>query len=124
LKVDKTKYNTYTCKTLDSGSISISKQCRNNLNTFLNKNKIAKKFEVIGLVDNKEFTLIKALEDVYGKNRVGNISLYTQIGLSRQRVIEASWLIKRKLKSFAKINTVNYTVTSKNKRGFVVRAYK
>jgi phage terminase small subunit len=124
LPIDKTKFKTYTCKTLDSGSIEITKKCRNNLNKFLENNSESRKFEVIGLVDKAEFSLMKTLEDVYGKKRVGNLTLYTQIGLSRQRVIEAAWLVKKQLGSYAKINAVNYTATSKNKRGFVIRAYK
>ena len=124
LAIDKTKFNTFTCKTLTKRSIDINQQCIRDLNIFLNKNSKARVFEVIGLVDNREFSLISKLEDVYGKTKVKKLSLYTQIGLSRQRVIEASWIIKKHLGSFVKIDTVNYSVTLKNRRGFIVRAYK
>lgn len=117
-------FNTYTCKTMDSGTVNISKKCRNDLNKFLDKNKDSKMFEVIGMVDNKDFKLINKLKDVYGEKKIKHLSKYSQIGLSRQRVIEASWLIKQHVGNFQNIKTVNYTVNAKDKKGFVVRAYK
>lgn len=115
---------TYTCKTLRSSSEYITKRCKNELNRFLDSNKDATRFEVIGLIDNKEFLLIKKLQDVYGKQRVGNLSKYAQRGLSKQRVIEASWAIRQHLGKDIQLNSVNYTITKKNKRGFIVKAYK
>lgn len=118
------QFNTFTCKTMPEGSVKISKSCIKNLQNFLDKNKEAKKFEVIGMVDKKDFKFINTLKDVYGENKVKNLSKYSQIGLSRQRVIEASWVLKEYIGGYEKIKTVNYTVHTKNKKGFVVRAYK
>jgi len=120
----KEHFETYTCKTLKSGSEYISLKCKNDLKKFIEKHKDAKRFEVIGLVDKQEFKLIEKLEDVYGKVRLGNLAKYSQTGLSRQRVIEATWIIKKYIPKNISVDTVNYTVTGKNKRGFVVRAYK
>lgn len=117
-------FNTYTCKSMDEGSIKISSSCIKNLHNFLDNNKNAKKFEVIGMVDNKDFKFIATLKDVYGEKKIQNLSKYSQIGLSRQRVIEASWIIKEYIGSFQNIKTVNYSVHTKDKKGFVVRAYK
>ncbi|MEA2018277.1 MAG: hypothetical protein U9N59_07505, partial [Campylobacterota bacterium] len=124
VSIDKTKYKTFTCKTLKNGTVYVSKQCKKNLISFLKKNNDAKMYEVIGMVDSAEFRLIKKLEDVYGKNKIGNLSKYAQIGLSRKRVIEAIWVVKKSLPKNKNITNVNYTITSKDKRGFVVRAYK
>lgn len=118
------KTYTYTCKTLKSSSEYITKECKKALLEFLNNNKDAKRFEVIGLIDKQEFKLIEKLEDVYGKQRVGNLSKYAQHGLSKQRVVEASWVIRQYLGKQVQIDSVNYTITHKNKRGFVVKAYK
>ena len=118
------KSETYTCKTLKSSSEYITKKCKKELIELLDNNKDAKRFEVIGLIDNQEFSLIEKLEDVYGKRRLGNLSKYAQTGLSRQRVIEASWVVRQHLGKKAVVDTVNYTITKKHKRGFVVKAYK
>jgi hypothetical protein len=87
------------------------------------KNKDAKKYEVIGMVDDIDFKFINKLKDVYVAKKVKELSKYSQIGLSRQRVIEASWLIKEHIGNYSDIKTVNYTIHSQNKKGFVVRAY-
>ena len=122
--INKNNYSTYTCKTLKNGSKQISKKCKKDLIEFLDKNQDAKMYVVIGMVDDFEFKLIKTLKDVYGKNRVGNIAKYAQKGLSRQRVIEATWIVKNNVAKNANIKNVNYTIDSKDKRGFVVRVYK
>jgi len=118
------KSQTYTCTTLSSSSEYITKICKKELLNFLDKNKDAKRFEVIGLIDYQEFKLIEKLEDVYGKNRVGNLAKYAQTGLSRARVIEATWAVREHLGKKVVIAPVNYTITKKNKRGFVIKAYK
>ena len=124
IKKSNLTFTTYTCKTMDSGSIKISKKCSKELYKFLNKNRDSKIFEVIGMVDNKDFKLINKLKDVYGEKKIKHLSKYSQIGLSRQRVIEASWLIKKHIGNYKNVKTVNYTVNAKDKKGFVVRAYK
>jgi len=124
LPIDKKNFKTYTCKSFKTGSIKVPQNCKRALYSFLNTNKDAKMFEVIGLTDKQEFRLIRNLEDVYGKNNIGNLAEYTKMGLSRQRVVETSWLIKEHLGKWTSIGTVNYSVTAKNKRGFVIRAYK
>jgi len=121
---NKTIFNTFTCKNLEEGSVSIPKVCQNKLYKFLDDNKKSRSFEVIGMVDDKDFKFIKKLKDVYGEEKIEDLAKYSQIGLSRQRVIEASWLIKRHIGNYDKIKAVNYTLNSKNNKGFVVRAYK
>jgi len=116
-------FNTYTCKSMASGSIQISQKCKNDLHRFLENNKNSKMFEVIGMIDSKDFKLLNKLKDVYGEKRIKHLSKYSQIGLSRQRVIEASWLLKKYLGDYRNIKTVNYTVNAKDKKGFIVRAY-
>jgi len=124
MQITAKSYDTFTCKDLLGGSVDISAACINQLHAFLDKNKNAKIFEVIGMVDNSEFKLIKKLKDVYGEKKLKSLSKYSQIGLSRQRVIEASWAIREYIGDYKNIKTVNYTVKSKNKKGFVVRAYQ
>jgi len=122
--IHKNAFHTYTCKDMADGSITISEKCIKKLHRFLDENKQSKYFEVIGMVDNKDFKFINKLKDVYGDKKIRNLSKYSQIGLSRQRVIEASWVIKEYIGEYKNIKTVNYTVNAKDKKGFVVRAYK
>jgi hypothetical protein len=122
-QIDKSNYNTYTCKSFEAGGIVIPKKCEKELLNFLTKHNDAKQFELIGLVDDKEFRLIKSLEDVYGVEKIKDIKKYVQRGLSRQRVIELTWFIKESSDKKLNLNAVNYSLYSKDKRGFVVKAY-
>lgn len=121
--IDKTNYNTYTCKSFTPGGIDIPKKCEKEVLSFLQKHKNAKQFEMIGLVDDIEFRLIRTLEDVYGVEKIKDIKKYVQRGLSRQRVIELTWFIKQNSSDDINLNAVNYSLYSKDKRGFVVKAY-
>jgi len=121
---DRSKFKTYTCKSFQKGSINVPASCKKALYKFLDRyKKDAKEFELIGMVDETEFKLIQSLEDVYGTDEVTRVKKYVQVGLSRQRVIETTWLVKERLKKSIKVGAVNYTVYSGNKRGFVIRAY-
>lgn len=124
IKESNLTFDTYTCKTMKSGGIKISQKCKKELQMFLEKNKNSKMYEVIGMVNNQDFKFIKKLKDVYGEKKIKHLSKYSQIGLSRQRVIEATWLLKKQLGNYKNIKTVNYTVNAKDKKGFIVRAYK
>ncbi len=85
----------------------------------------AKIFEVIGMVDIKEFKILNKLRQNNDTPEVDRISNFAQLGLSRQRVIEATWGIKGYLGTQTNIKVVNYTIVSKKKyKGFIVRAYK
>lgn len=117
-------YKTYTCKSFEHGSIVVPSECKKNLYEFIDKHKTtAKFFELIGMVDGSEFKLIRKLEDVYGSSEVKEVKKYVQIGLSRQRVIEITWLANEKLKDDVALNIVNYTIHTDDKRGFIIRAY-
>ncbi len=122
---DHLQFKTYTCKSFQKGSIAVPRSCEKSLYKFLDTYKHkAKKFEIIGMVDRSEFKLIQKVEDVYGPTaEVKEIKKYVQIGLSRQRVIETTWLAKQYLPKYAIINPVNYNLYNNDKRGFVIRAY-
>ena len=95
------------------------------LNKFLDKNKDARFFEVIGVINQTEFSVLDKLKNEANKKGIERISNLSQIGLSRKRVIEGTWSIKNHLGVDTNIQVVNYTITSKkNNKGFVVRAYK
>ncbi|MGK0255904.1 MAG: hypothetical protein ACI81I_000512 [Arcobacteraceae bacterium] len=122
--VNSENFDTYTCGTMEEGSVIIPSSCIKGLYKFLDENKNVKKIEVIGMVDEIDFKLINILKEIYGIEKINNLSKYSQVGLSRQRVVEASWLIKEYIGENENIAVVNYTLHSKNQKGFVVRAYK
>ena len=121
----KLKFVSFKCYDMIDGGYYPSKKCVKDLNIFLDHHKDAETFEVIGVVNTKEFDLIRKLKDVYGNGEVARLSEFAQLGLSRKRVVEGTWVIKNHLGTKTNVQVVNYTITSKKgNKGFVVRAYK
>lgn len=124
--IDRSNFKTFRCYDMQSSGYHPTIVCKERLKAFLDENKDdTKLFEVIGVVNDKDFRLLKNLKDVYKEARVDKLGEFAQYGLSRKRVIEATWIIVDHLKSSEKVSNVNYTVTSKRgHKGFVVRAYR
>lgn len=96
-EISKANYKTYRCYDMADGGVYPSQNCIDALSVFLEQNKDAKMFEVIGVVNSKEFVLIDKLKKEEDNQRVENLSKYAQLGLSRKRVIEGTWAIKQYL---------------------------
>lgn len=121
------------CYTMNMGSYIIYYECKKNILDYIEKHKDAKYFEIIGIVDDAEFTLFKNLDDnefIYEKLGVTNhgidkLKKLSQTGLAKHRSIEASWVIKSHTMQEAITYNAQYHLVSKEgKRGFIVRAYK
>jgi len=119
------KYTSFHCYNMGDGDIYPSKQCKKHLKTFLNKNKNASVFEVIGVVKYNECKILDKLKKTESKAKISKIADILERGLSRKRVIEGVWAIKSHMGKDIKTRVINYTIMSKhNKKGFIVRAYK
>jgi len=121
------------CYTMNMGSYIIYYECKKNILDYIEKHKDAKYFEIIGIVDDSEFTLFKNLEDNQfihetlgvSKHGIDKLKKLSQTGLAKHRSIEASWVIKSHTKRQAITYNAQYHLVSKEgKRGFILRAYK
>lgn len=121
------------CYTMNMGSYIIYYECKKNILDYIEKHKDAKYFEIIGIVDDSEFTLFKNLEENQfihktlgvSKHGIDKLKKLSQTGLAKHRSIEASWVIKSHTKRQAITYNAQYHLVSKEgKRGFIVRAYK
>lgn len=121
------------CYDMEVGKYSISTQCKKDIIAFVDKHKSAKYFEIIGIIDETEFTLFKNLENnnfIYDKLRVTQHTIDTmkklsQSGLAKHRAIEANWVIKSHTQKKAQVFNANYNLLSNDgKKGFVIRAYE
>jgi len=77
------------CYDMEVGKYSISTQCRKNIITFVDKHKNAKYFEIIGIIDETEFTLYKNLEInnfIYDKLKVTQDTIDTMKKLQSIRI--------------------------------------
>jgi hypothetical protein len=121
------------CYDMEVGKYAISKQCHKNITAFVDKHKNAKYFEIIGIVDETEFTLFKNLEHnnfIYNKLNVTQESInemkkLSQSGLAQHRAMGGNWVIKSHTQKKVHAYNANYHIVSKEgKKGIVIRAYK
>jgi len=133
LKPASSNYNVVKCYDMKPGSYYLTQKCEDDIIAFLKANKEASKFEVIGVVDDKDFMLLNKLKNNksitkdlgISQKSIDRLERFSNIGLSRFRVIEASWLITQITKEEARFSPVNYTIHSKkNNRGVVIRVFK
>lgn len=115
------EYNLLKCYEEKVGSFVMPDKCIDNMKKFVADNKNASKFEIIGVVNDDDKIYLKSF---LKENATPSMVEFSAMGLSRHRVVEATWRIKEILGDESKIGFVNYTINSKVSRGFVVRAYK
>ena len=116
--------DSYSCYSMIDGGLSVSKECGEKLNLFLDMNKDAKMFKVIGVIDETEFALITRIKYFEDNTAVNKLSKLAHLGLARKRVIDATQIIKEQLGIHTNIQFEDYMITSKkNLSGFIIRAY-
>eukprot|EP01156_Anaeramoeba_ignava_P011308 Anaeramoba_ignava/a482697_59.p3 GENE.a482697_59~~a482697_59.p3 ORF type:complete len:258 (+),score=7.87 a482697_59:2664-3437(+) len=123
--IDKTKYKSYGCYEMVSGDYYSSQNCIDKLHDFLDKNKDAKLFEVIGVYNSEEFDVAKKIGDEQERKELKRVFDLAQVGLVEKRVVEGIWQIKNHLGFSTNVRKVNYEIKSQyGLKGFVVRAYQ
>ena len=118
LKIKSDKFNIFKCYDEEVAGYNLSSSCSSKIGKFLKENKNAYGFEIIGVVDPKDRELFNS------KIKDKTLTQYALMGLSRKRVVEASWRIKETLGHSTVLMPVNFNINSKVSRGFVIRAYK
>lgn len=115
-------YKLVKCYDLKAGDFYLSQTCKKNITKFLKNNADAKRFEIIGVVDQKDFSTLTTQDPTSKSGQ--ELQKYSNMGLARYRVLETSWLITEVLGEDAVLTPVNYTIISKkNNRGSIIRAY-
>ena len=116
------------CGDMVSGNFKISSTCKAKVDKFLNKYDETHFFEVIPLVGSGGFaSLSKVQRDGtlgISDNEIKRLTRLSNIGLGRDRAKEGGWLIRDKFGDDVKISYTVYSIEAKDKRGFVIRAYR
>ena len=114
-------YDILKCYDLKPGEFYLSAKCKKDIEKFVSKNSNALRFEVIGVVDNTDFTSF--YKHKIDTKEALELRKYNAMGLARYRVLETSWFLNEQQKNIT-LSPVNYTLTSKkSNRGSIVRAY-
>ena len=101
--IDKSKFNTFRCYGMSPSGYRMSAKCDNNLKEFLEENKSAKYFEVIAVMNPKDFRTIMIMEQKtellkeidLNKKQVQTLKELSTVGLDKLRVIETIWGVKK-----------------------------
>ncbi len=120
------KYDATGCYAETAGTYVFYASCKERVEKFLEENKNATSFQIIPVVDIKDKVYIKDIISNVKDKDIDRTALkdYLMEGLSRKRVLEASWHVKKQLGKEAIITYVNYIADTADKRGFTIRAYR
>ncbi|WP_321314352.1 hypothetical protein [Halarcobacter sp.] len=122
-------YDTFKCYSFKNGKISLPiKECKENLDKFLDKNKTANRFEVVPLISENDSIIYNDIEKNLSdktKEEKEKIKEYLNIGLSTERILESVWYIKKTLGESTIVTSSQYYVKSDNEKekGVIIRAY-
>jgi len=130
--IDKSKFDVFRCYGMSPSGYRLSNKCISGLKSFLEKNNEAKYFEVIAVMNQKDFRTLMILEEKadllnqidLNKKQVAQFKELSTVGLDKLRVVETLWEVKKILGKDTIVVPVSYNVDSKNFRGTVIRAYK
>lgn len=123
--IDKSNFKSYRCFDMIGGDYVPSKTCIEELKIFLDQNKEAKLFEVIGVGNGKGFEFTNLVNDEDLKKKLKNYETLAQKGLIQKRVEEAVWEIKKYLGLKTNVQTATYDLELKEgEKGFILRAYR
>jgi len=115
------EYKVLKCYDLKPGQFYLTSKCKKDITQFVKVNKDALRFEIIGVVDQTDFTSLYE-QDVKSEKAL-ELQKYNTMGLARYRVLETSWFLSEQLEKVV-LTPVNYTLTSKKtNRGSIIRAY-
>ena len=126
------KYNVAKCYDMKVNDDQLSPKCKKTISSFLQKNKDASYFEVIGILSSEDFIYLNKFKknlDVLEKLNVTpsiitRLEKFADFGLANKRVEETIWFINKTSKEKLHIFPANYTITSKShNKGTIVRAY-
>ncbi len=124
---------TFTCDDELEGDFFITKSCKQRLDAFLEQLDKSYDYRVVGLVDKKDFDIVKALREVDGDKlrkygitayQVKQIERIAPLGLSRARAKEAMQYLKAAFGKDASVSQASYELILEDKRGFVIKAVK
>ena len=130
--IDRSKFDVFRCYGMSPSGYRLTSQCISGLKKFLKKNTDAKYFEVIAVMNPKDFRTIMILEQKtdlleqldLNKKQVSKLKDLSSVGLDKLRVVETIWEVKKILGKQTIVVPVSYNVNSNKYRGTVLRAYK
>jgi len=123
-----------SCSNMGVNEYKIDNVCRTKLYDFFKTIDSKKyKFEIIPLVDNHDFKILKQikqnpeicnnLEAKISTTQINNLFSLANEGLGVYRIKEARWLLRQRFGKNIDVKFTPYTINTKYERGFLIRLY-
>jgi len=123
-----------SCSNMGVNEYKIYKECRTKLYEFFKDiNPEEYRFEIIPLVDNHDFKILKQikkspeicnkLESKIDDTQIKNLFTLANVGLGVYRIKEARWLLRQRFGKELDVKFTPYTINTKYERGFLIRLY-
>ena len=123
-----------SCANMGVNEYKIYDECRTKLYDFFKTIDSDKyKFEIIPLVDNHDFKILKQikqnpnicnnLESKISDTQINNLFSLANAGLGVYRIKEARWLLRQRFGKDIDVKFTPYTINTKYDRGFLIRLY-
>jgi len=123
-----------SCANMGVNEYKIYDECRTKLYDFFKTvDSDEYKFEIIPLVDNHDFKILKQikqnpnicnkLESKISDTQISNLFSLANAGLGVYRIKEARWLLRQRFGKDIDVKFTPYTINTKYDRGFLIRLY-
>jgi len=123
-----------SCSNMGVNEYKIDNVCRTKLYDFFKTiDSKEYKFEIIPLVDNHDFKILKQikqnpelcnnLETKINATQMSNLFSLANAGLGVYRIKEARWLLRQRFGKNIDVKFTPYTINTKYERGFLIRLY-
>ena len=111
------------CDDMDAKD-KISMMCKNRVSEFLQRFNSNYLYEIIPIVDKKNFVIPSNVAQSIKKDDLGRLNNYVNYGVGKERAKAAAELIKEEFGDFARISFSSEVIVKDVTRGFIIKVYR
>jgi len=111
------------CDDMDSKD-KVSIMCKNRVSEFLQRFNSNYMYEIIPIVDKKNFVIPSNVAQNIKKDDLGKLNNYVNYGVGKERAKAAAELIKEEFGDFARISFSSEVIVKDVTRGFIIKVYR
>jgi len=111
------------CDDMDAKD-KVSVMCKNRVSEFLQRFNSNYLYEIIPIVDKKNFVIPSNVAQSIKKDDLGRLNNYVNYGVGKERAKAAAELIKEEFGDFARISFSSEVIVKDVTRGFIIKVYR
>ena len=112
------------CTDMSAGSDKPTQTCKNKVSDFLQSYNSNYYFEITPIVSRGNFIATSKVAKTIPQDELEKIDSYANFGIGKERAKVAGGLIKDEFGDFSRISYSNDIITSEDKQGFIIKAYR